>query len=393
MVIGIDGLSGVGKTSTAKLLCENNECLKYIELGDLCRKILPFWIKLKEEYDVEYIIEFMKKIEISYKINNNIIDFTTDKNIPSIKCSKSEARKELYNMVQIEEIKKKIDENLVRIINELKDKYIIVIVGRELQKIYPDLDYHFYLKADEADRIERIMQREQISEKEAKERKIEEVLHSFGKDVITINTSRMNLIEVVKLIQNVLNYKYKSFKKIKIQFMGAQSTGKTTTSKFCAEKFNEPYVGEKLRYCMEQNKLKFSDILLWNKNKWSDIISSQLQSEKELKNKAKKFVFADSAALLYAIDFDLLKYSEIKNLIDEQLTSAGMVFVCDNEIPYIEDEIRPSRSESNIELCQYKIINYLNEMNIPYIILSGSVEERIKTIEQIINRIICSVKK
>lgn len=387
MVIGIDGLSGVGKTSTARLLCEKNVDFKYIELGDLCRKILPFWITLKQKYDIDYIIDFIEKLEIRYKINNDIIDFIINKDIPSINCSKSEARKELYNMVQIEKIKKKIDENLVNSINELKEKYTIVAVGRELQKIYPKLDYHFYLKADETDRIKRIMQREQISEGEAIERRIEEVLHSFCKDVITINTSRMNLTGVVNLIQNVLIYQSKSFKKIKIQFIGAQSTGKTTTSKFCAEKFNEPYVGEKLRYCMEENKLKFSDILLWDKSKWAKIISSQVQSEKEKKNKAKKFVFADSAALLYAIDFDLFKYSEIKSLIDEQIISAEMIFVCDNEIPYIEDEIRPSRSESNIELCQYKIINYLDEMNLPYIVLSGSVEERVKTIEQIINRI------
>ena len=181
-----------------------------------------------------------------------------------------------------------------------------------------------------------------------------------------------------------MNYKKIDNDIIKIQFLGTQSTGKTTISKYCSKLFNDPYISEKLREYMEENKLEYFDILSWTSDKWYNMICSQILYEQQMKDKSTNYIFVDSAAILYAFDFDLLKIPKIENLVNDQLYSANLIFICDNDIPYIEDGLRPSKSKTI--KTQQKIIDYLNKKQLPYIILSGDVNERIKTIEQIIKK-------
>lgn len=136
---------------------------------------------------------------------------------------------------------------------------------------------------------------------------------------------------------------------------------------------------------MGENNLKALDLLSLEDDKWYEIISSQLEREKELKKKANKFIFSDSVALLYSIDHEnILNIPGINELIEEQLNSKNIVFVCDNDIPYIEDGIRPKNLGANIEEFQIKTIRYLADNNIPYFVLNGSVDERFRTVKQII---------
>ena len=381
-VIGFDGLSGVGKTSTAIYLCKNNNYI-YLELGDLCRKIAPIYAKVKEKYDLSYVIEYISNLNIGYTICDNRISFKINDDEPNHFNKNINIRDEIYNMVQINKIKNYIYDFLANTIDKLKDKYTIILIGRELELIYPKLDYHFLFKANEEDIIKRIMIRDKISEKEARARKkLEESMHSFSKNVITCNTSRLNIDDVVKLVQNILNYKKMDNDIIKIQFLGTQSTGKTTISKYCSKLFNDSYISEKLREYMEENKLEYFDILSWTSDKWYNMICSQILYEQQMKDKSTNYIFVDSAAILYAFDFDLLKIPKIENLVNDQLYSADLIFICDNDIPYIEDGLRPSKAKTI--KTQQKIIDYLNKKQLPYIILSGDINERIKTIEQII---------
>ena len=161
-VIGFDGLSGVGKTSTAIYLCKNNNYL-YLELGDLCRKIAPIYVKVKDKYDLSYVIEYISNLNIEYTICDNRIGFNINEDESNIINENINIRDEIYNMVQIDKIKNYIYDFLAYTIDELKDKYTIILIGRELELIYPKLDYHFLLKANEEDIIKRIMIRDKIS--------------------------------------------------------------------------------------------------------------------------------------------------------------------------------------------------------------------------------------
>lgn len=383
-VIGFDGLSGVGKTSIAIYLCKNNNYI-YLELGDLCRKIAPIYAKVKEKYDLSYVIEYISNLNIEYTICDNRISFKINDDEPNHFNENINVRDEIYNMVQIDRIKNFIYDFLENTIDKLKDNYSIILIGRELELIYPKLDYHFLFKTDEEDIIKRIIIRDKISEEEARSRiKTEKSMHSFSKDVITCNTSRLSLEDVVIFVENILNYRKIDNDITKVQFLGSQSTGKTTISKCCSKIYNDPYISEKLREYMEENRLEYFDILSWPADKWHEIICSQILYEKQMKDKTTNYIFVDSAAILYAFDFDLLKIPKIEKLVNDQLYSANIIFLCDNDIPYIEDGLRPSKDKTI--KTQQKIIDYLNEKQLPFIILSGDVNERIKTIEQILKK-------
>ena len=381
-IIGFDGLSGVGKTSTAITLCENNNYL-YLELDNLCRKIAPIYAKLKEKYSLNYAVEHISNLHFEYDICDNNICFKIIESDSSFVDEKINIRNEIYEMVQIEHIKNKIYDFLKSIIDELKNNHSIILVGKELELIYSKLDYHFLFTSNEEDIIGRIMIKDKIPDKQARYIKnIEESIYSFSQDVIICNTSRLKIEETVNLIQNVLNYRKIKKDKVKVQFLGTQSTGKSTISTYCSRYFNDQYVSERLRDYMEENQLGYFDILSWSPDNWYDLICTQIKNEEDAQKKSIKFTFVDSAAILYAIDFNLFKVPKIKALIDEQLSTADLVFVCDNDIPYIEDGIRPSRLK--VVKNQQTIINYLNNLRIPYIVLSGDVEQRLKTVEQII---------
>ena len=69
LVIAIDGNSGCGKSSTAKVLAQKLKYI-YIDSGAMYRAVTLFFIKhnidLKNERDVE---EALKQIDISFKYN------------------------------------------------------------------------------------------------------------------------------------------------------------------------------------------------------------------------------------------------------------------------------------------------------------------------------------
>lgn len=389
LVIGFDGLSGVGKTSVAKLLCEKNKNYVHIELGNLYRLIVPFWVALKKDYSLKNIINFIDKLDINYKIIDKEINFEIDSITQNIKIENNFNRNDIYEMSQIKEIRKKVYNSLFSIINNLKNNYTVILTGRELDIIYPDIDYHFYFKTYESDRIVRIMKRDFVSENEAKNRKIEEQITHFSSKVIMINSSRLSIEEIVLMVENSIKFRKRKLRKI--QFLGVPSTGKTTISKYCAKKFNGIYAEEKLREYMENRKINFSDLYNLEFSEWCDIISLQINDEKVIESKTDKLIFADSGPLLYAIDFNMLDIIEISNLIKQQLKNSGMIFVCDNDIPYVQDELRPNPKEYDVGKSQQKIIEFLNEKEIPYFILTGTIEERLETVNQLIG--VSSYKK
>lgn len=383
LVIGFDGLSGVGKTSVAKYLCQKNKKYLHIELGNLYRAVVPFWIYLKNKYSQKDVIGFMNDLSINYNISNQEIIFVIDSPIKELKITRKYNRSDIYEMAQINEIRQKVYNSLRNIIDRLAGDYIIILVGRELEVIYSNIDYHFYFKANEEDRIIRITERDSVSKTDAKNRKIEEEITHFSSNVIIINSSRLTIREMGNMVENAIKFRKNILKKI--QFLGAPSTGKTTISRKCAEKFDGLYAEEKLREYMETRKLAFSDLHNLKISEWCNIIKSQIINEQEIEKKTNKLVFADSGPLLYAIDFNMLNIMDINSLIKKHLKDAGMIFVCDDDIPYIQDGLRPNKDEYDVEKSQYEIIKFLNEENIPYFILTGTREERLETVNQLVS--------
>lgn len=358
IVIGLDGLSASGKTTLANKLIKNNSLI-FIELSDLYKLIVPYWLVLKDNKEND-ILKFLDNISINYSINSNKVNFAiNDNELKDAIKNLNYSRYDIYEMVQIESIKMKIYKYLNNTITKLKDNYSIIISGREISIIYPDLDYHFMLKADFSDRIRRMAKRDNLSKESAINHiKIQNSITYLNHNVILLNSSRLNEKDIELMVNNIIKMQEVNKRKKKVIFLGAASTGKSTICKKCCQSFNEIYYEEYLRIFMENNKLSFSDLKNLDYTNFYKIIKDICNFEKKIVDNAKKVAFVDSGILHYALDFGISEDYNIKEIIDKELEQA-IIFVCYNDINYEKDNLRPNSQELNLIKSQNIIIEYL----------------------------------
>ena len=168
--------------------------------------------------------------------------------------------------------------------------------------------------------------------------------------------------------------------KLKILIVGGPCSGKTTLCKKLSEMYETIFIDEILMKYMLDNKLESKDVTL-------DIIINciKLQAEEENKsfNKVKKILFCEGTS------FSALKtlYSQqLIDIIQMQLKDCNQIFLCDNNIPYINTKVRPDYDLA--QSCHKAIVDYLKDNNLNYILLSGSLKERIKIVNNVINDIV-----
>lgn len=151
LVIGIEGLVGTGKTSICK------ELLKYIpnsivlHAGNVYRAITYQIIKENIPFEKMKSVDLKKlfeKFEISIKIEDGeSVVYAHRKKIDDSELQSLEnsmAVSKISNMASNDNAYKIVRE-YIRYYN--KD-YNIIFSGRDTIKIYPEIDYHFFLKAD-----------------------------------------------------------------------------------------------------------------------------------------------------------------------------------------------------------------------------------------------------
>lgn len=387
LVIALDGLTASGKSSVAEKLKRKYKDIVHVEMSELYKEVGKWWILLKEQgFSKSDILDFVSKyIKFTYKIEKQEVKYISNLPTPVLTMSSFYIKNQLYKIIQNDEVQKKLYKVLRKIINELKENYTVVLTGRMLSEVYPDLDYHFCLKADEETRIARIMERDGVSEEEARTRRIEEKIYHFDSNVISINSERLSTKEMIRLIENVIVTKNRTDKIIKVHFLGTTSTGKSTMCRYCAQKYHEPYSTEYIRDYMEEHGMGAEDLNDMSYELWYKIAKTQLQKEKRAEKLSNKFFFADSGAIAIGLDWHFMDRPEMAELVDKQLNEAEVIFVCDNNIEFEDDGMRPG-SPARSKKLQVNMIKLLNEKNVPYIMLSGSIEERFKTVQQVLNK-------
>lgn len=393
IVIGIDGYTGAGKSTIANKIIKKYKNVIHLEMSSLYKKIGEYYILLKNQgFTKREIVEFIKTyIKIEYKVADQKVIFNINLPQPVLNLSLFYIKNEFYEIVKIEEIQKIIYSQFRKTINALKKKNAVILTGRVLNEVYPKLDYHFCLKANEDIRIARIMSRDSVSDEEARIRIIEKNVYNISSNVISINSERLSSDDILELIENVIvtiskNVKLNNKKIIKVNFLGATSTGKSTMCRYCAEKYGEPYSTEYIRDFVDERNYGLKEQTHFSSELWCEIASTQLDLEKKREKLSKKYLFADSGAIALGLYWNLMENEEMLNLIDKQLQQADVIFVCDNNIDFEVDGKRPGNPLLSKKI-QANILNLLNTKNIPYIILSGSIEERFKTVQQILNKI------
>ncbi len=167
-----------------------------------------------------------------------------------------------------------------------------------------------------------------------------------------------------------------------VLFLGAPSTGKTSLVKALAEQYREPWMHElgKDYWIKHQVERRLSqDQLL-------EIAELHLAEELSLLEQANRFLFTDTNAIttyMFALDY----YGYVEEGLTQLAQSAEQrydwIFLCDTDIPYEDTWERSGAVFRN--RFQQMIIDDLNARGLKYVLLSGSLDRRIKTVRNFLD--------
>ena len=161
-VIGIEGYVGAGKTSICRELLNLIPNSIILEGGNLYRAIVYALMTsginledLKKNMQHVDIKSVMEKLKIEIKIENrDTIILIDGKEIEEEKIQSAKSS------TAVSEISKVADNKNFyvfgkKIIDQFKEKYNVIVSGRDLMTINPELDYHIFVTASLDERVKR----------------------------------------------------------------------------------------------------------------------------------------------------------------------------------------------------------------------------------------------
>lgn len=162
VVIGIEGLVGAGKTSICREMLKVVPNSVLLNGGNLYRAIV-FALTQKEK-NIFRLQKLMKNADIKKYMDDLKIELKIEHNETAIYIDGEKADEEklqsntssLYvSIIGGIADNTKLFEFARDYINELKSEYNIIVSGRALMKIYPQIDYHIFITADIEQRVNR----------------------------------------------------------------------------------------------------------------------------------------------------------------------------------------------------------------------------------------------
>ena len=162
IVIGIEGYVGVGKTAISK------EMLKYIpnsivfHAGNLYRAIV--YGILKSGMDFDSLKKNLKNIDIKELMDRLKIKIIVENRQTEVFIGNNKIKEDELQSPQISIAvstvsrvanNKKAYEVVRNILEKLKKEYNVIFSGRDIMRIYPNVNYHLFLTASLEERIKR----------------------------------------------------------------------------------------------------------------------------------------------------------------------------------------------------------------------------------------------
>lgn len=162
IVIGIEGLVGAGKTSISRKLLEKIPNSIILHGGNIYRAIvfgvMTKGVKIENiANDMKNIdaADIMKKLDIEIKLENNETVIYMDGKKIEEKDLQSDKSSMAVSMVSNVANNSKLYEFGKNLIDMYKEKYNVILSSRDIMKMYPEVDYHLFIKASLDARVDR----------------------------------------------------------------------------------------------------------------------------------------------------------------------------------------------------------------------------------------------
>ncbi len=206
MIIAIDGPSGAGKSTVARLLSKELG-FDYIDTGAMYRALAYKAFRQNIDINEDEVSEMLKKTNIDYYDNKIFLDGEDVEN---------EIRKEAISIAASKiSALKIVREKMVEIQHKIAVNKNAVLEGRDIGTVvFPDADYKFFITASLEERAKR--RYEQLIDNNIKadyESVLKDMIKrdendskrqfsplKMAEDAILIDTSYMNLTEVINII-------------------------------------------------------------------------------------------------------------------------------------------------------------------------------------------------
>lgn len=162
IVIGIEGLVGAGKTSICREILRRDKKTVLLNGGNLYRAIVyavmqkeSNLIKLKKTLKDADIKKYMDDYKVEVRMEDRESNIYIDGKLADEEELQSKASSLAVSIIGGIADNTKLFEYARNLINELKVDNNVVVSGRALMEIYPDLDYHLFITASLEERVNR----------------------------------------------------------------------------------------------------------------------------------------------------------------------------------------------------------------------------------------------
>jgi len=162
VVIGIEGLVGSGKTSICRELLKKNDKAILLNGGNLYRAIV--YALMQKEPNIFKLRKLMKNIDIKKCMDDNNVElkiedresvFYINGELADEEVLQSKASSLAVSLIGGTADNTKLFEYARNLIEELKKESDIIVSGRSIMQIYPDVDYHLFITASLEERVKR----------------------------------------------------------------------------------------------------------------------------------------------------------------------------------------------------------------------------------------------
>lgn len=163
-----------------------------------------------------------------------------------------------------------------------------------------------------------------------------------------------------------------------VVFLGAMSTGKSTITEALAKKYNTTFASEYGRDYWQQHQVNRRISL----DAFDEIALGHIKREDKMIRDANQYFFVDTNAIttyMYALDYHSKSPQLLKQLAQQNAFRYDLFFLCDDDIPY--DDTWDRSGDAKRHVFQKQIIADLKMRRIPYILLSGDLETRIRIVD------------